>query len=401
MGQGELLPEAVVEACRAPIDRARTLPRQAFTSPAFLALERDRIFSKRWIAVLFEDEVAHVGDARPFELVDVPLVAIRAGDGVVRVFHNICPYDGCPVVLQPRRHLKEIEAPYHGWRYDLLGKLQAIPYWTGKEDTPLTALKGKPGDLAAVQTESWNGIVFVNLSDSGDSFGSAIAPLERLLSDYRLDDIAVGVRADGTADIEEVAWHANWKTVCENVCLNVLHENFVHASYRASSKVPRVDDTGNPTFFTVRDGQLMGFGFSYHELEETYGNLTFPQIGRNKDDPPKTGYYLAFYPSLNVSVWSNAIECEISLPVSPGVTRISAANFFEGGAATDPKLADERRKFSEMFEHFIAEDRRVVEAVQKGRQSPVYEQQYFSAFWDENHYNLTQLILDDLVGAAR
>ena len=392
----DLLKSPEIQLCRAQIGSARTLPRHAFTSEEFLGLERDRIFSNRWTAVLFAGELMAPGDIQPFELVDIPLFAVRTEADDIQVFHNICPYDSCLVVTTPGRRLDTIETPYHGWQYDLNGKLLKTPYWNGRADSPLTALNGKPGDLVGVNTVSWNGIVFVNLSDKADSFDSVIEPLNELLVDYRLAHTAIELGQDTRPVLNRFIWNANWKTVLENTCLNILHENFVHAAYRASPETPRVDEAGNPKFFNIHEGQLLGFGYPYSELDDTYGNLPFPHLGRDELHAPDTGYYLTFYPSLNISVWANAIEFEIALPVTPGRTHITAANFFENDAAICPDFSAARQKYSNMFESFIAEDRRVVEAVQKGRQSPVYEQQYFSDFWDENHYYLTQIILDDL-----
>ena len=392
----DLLKSSEIQLCRASIDSARTLPRHAFTSEEFLRLERDRIFSSRWTAVLFAEEIPGPGDVKPFELVDIPLFAARTGDNEIKVFHNICPYDGCPVVTTPGHALDLIETPYHGWQYNLSGRLLKIPYWNGTEDTPLTALNGRPGDLAGVETVSWHGIVFINLSEKAASFESVIQPLNKLLGDYRLEHTAIEAGEDARPVFNRFTWNANWKTVLENTCLNILHENFVHAAYRVSPETPRVDDNGKPKFFNIHEGQLLGFGYPYSELDDTYGNLPFPHLGRSEQRAPDTGYYLTFYPSLNISVWANAIEFEIPLPVTPGATHITTANFFEKDSAVNPEYSSARAEYTRMFEGFIEEDRHVVEAVQKGRRSPVYAQQYFSEFWDENHYNLTQIILDDL-----
>ena len=393
-----LLQSPEIKMCRASIGNARTLPSYAFTSEEFLRLERDRIFSTRWTAVLFADEIPGPGDVKPFELVGIPLFAVRAEADEIKVYHNICPYDGCLVVTTPDYGLDIIETPYHGWQYDLKGKLLKIPYWNGREDSPLTALNGRSGDLVGVETVSWNGIVFVNLSESTVSFDTVIEPLNKLLEDYRLEHTALEVGEDTRPVLNRFTWETNWKSVLENTCLNILHEHFVHAVYRTSPELPRVDEKGNPKFFNIHEGQLLGFGYPYSELDDTYGSLPFPHLGRSEQRAPDTGYYLTFYPSLNISVWANAIEFEIALPINPGATHITTANYFEKDSAVSPEYSAARQEYSRMFESFIAEDRHVIEAVQKGRRSPVYEQQYFSEFWDENHYNLTQIILDDLEG---
>ena len=103
----------------APIETARTLPREAFFSRSFYEAEVERIYARRWVGVLFEFEVAEPGDALPFECCGIPLVAVRGSDRKLRVFHNIVPYDGCLAVMEAARGLEQIETPYHGWVYDL------------------------------------------------------------------------------------------------------------------------------------------------------------------------------------------------------------------------------------------------------------------------------------------
>ena len=134
-----LTPEDL-DSIRAPMERALTLPARAFSSPAFFDLEVERIFHRHWMALAFEATLPDPGDMRPVELFGQPLVLVRGDDGVLRAFHNICPYDGCLAVRSEQRAAPSIEVYYHKWRYDLRGRLSAIPYWDG---TP-------PGDLASL-----------------------------------------------------------------------------------------------------------------------------------------------------------------------------------------------------------------------------------------------------------
>ena len=122
---------------RAPISEARTLPRAAFTSQDFFDLEVERIFRRNWMALCFAGALPQRGDVVPLELFGMPLLALRGDDAQVRVFHNVCPYDGCLVSLDPQERARELVVPYHGWRYDLRGRLRAIPYWDGNETPEL------------------------------------------------------------------------------------------------------------------------------------------------------------------------------------------------------------------------------------------------------------------------
>ena len=105
----ELIDQKAINAVMAPIDSAMSLPANAYTTQQWLGLEIERIFARRWMGVCFECELSEPGDVRAFELFGMPLVAVRGDDRVLRVFHNICPYDGCLVVREDDRGLNEIE----------------------------------------------------------------------------------------------------------------------------------------------------------------------------------------------------------------------------------------------------------------------------------------------------
>ena len=51
-----------------PMERATTIPAQAYTNDAFLALELEEIFAKEWVCVGRLDEVPHSGDYFATEL---------------------------------------------------------------------------------------------------------------------------------------------------------------------------------------------------------------------------------------------------------------------------------------------------------------------------------------------
>ncbi|MCA8896064.1 MAG: Rieske 2Fe-2S domain-containing protein, partial [Amphiplicatus sp.] len=110
----KLLTAEEVASVRAPIETALTLPNRAYVSADFYAAEVENIYMKRWVAACFECDLPNDGDAYPFFLCGVPLVALNTS-GAIRVFHNVCPYDGCPFLLEPSTGLRALVSPYHGW----------------------------------------------------------------------------------------------------------------------------------------------------------------------------------------------------------------------------------------------------------------------------------------------
>ena len=53
------------DAVRRPIEEARCLPAEAYTTERFLEIERRTLFSNRWICIGLVDDVPEPGDATP------------------------------------------------------------------------------------------------------------------------------------------------------------------------------------------------------------------------------------------------------------------------------------------------------------------------------------------------
>ena len=383
-----------LDSIRAPIETALTLPARAYTSDEFFGFEVERIFERHWTALCFEATLPRPGDMRPIELFGRPLVLVRGDDARLRVFHNICPYDGCLAVRHEKERASEIEIYYHGWRYDLRGRLLAAPYWDGNESGNPACLGEGKGDLVEICSECQIGMLFVDLGGTAGSLDDHLAPLYRLLDDYDLDQ-AVQVedvnldfaRRGRTVD-------GNWKTYLENASINILHEGFTHEAYRKSPEVPRVRD-GVPTFFTVRDGPLLAFGFNMADVARTYsaGGET-PHLGRS--GPPARGFFVTLYPNVAIPIRVNMFRLGICLPVRPDHTCILQCGSFHPDAPGHPDFAAYHAGLSQRYAAVYAEDQIAIESVQKGRQSPVSGQHFYAPFWDELHYGLNNLVADDL-----
>ena len=394
-GRGVELTREELASIRAPIERALTLPARAFTSPSFFDLEVERIFNRRWMALAFEGTLPEPGDMRPLELFGQPLALVRGDDGVLRAFHNVCPYDGCLAVLSEQRGAREIEIYYHGWRYDLRGRLLAAPYWDGTPAGDPTCLRGRDADLVEIRSECRLGMLFVDLGARAGKLDDHLAPLYRLLDEYALDravpveDDDVLARAGRTVD-------ANWKTYLENASINILHEGFTHEAYRRSPDVPRARG-GEKNFFTVRDGPLLAFGFRMSDVANTYalGGDT-PHLGHSPSTPPGKGYFVTLYPNIAIPIRVNMFRLGICLPESPGRSRILHCGNFHPDAAASAGFAAYHRGLAERYARVYDEDRIAIEAVQRARTSPVWRQHFYTPFWDELHYGLDNLVADDL-----
>ena len=383
-------------AINAPIESARSLPAESYVSTKCFEIERERVFSKHWVSVLFDFDVAEVGQVLPFELCDMPLLAIRGLDGHLRVFHNVVPYDGCLAVIEPLSGISEIVTPYHGWVYDLQGRLQAAPFWDGTPTRDQRPVGLSAVDLVEVQCEIYLHTVFINLSTQPIPFVDHIAPIARQFSDYDLSDVAVVRDRSGQPIVPRAVTNCNWKIFFDIDGPNVLHENFVHQTYRESSAHPRVTAEGARTYREIIDGFLIGIGFNYSDFTETYGKVDPADLHLGVDDQlPDQAGFLDLYPAMSFSIAPSYIEIGINLP--DGVDRtVDRRMYLLSSAEVTPENAARHEKVYSFHGEVAPEDNRISEAVQKASHSPVYTERFFSPFWDRMRHQFHRWVAADL-----
>ena len=110
-----------------PTDRSRHVPGYIYSSPRIYELEKRNVFMKDWLCVARVEEVANPGDYMTFHIVDEPIIVSRDARGELHAFANMCRHRGVEVATG-NGNTSEFSCPYHGWLYDLTGKLVGAPY---------------------------------------------------------------------------------------------------------------------------------------------------------------------------------------------------------------------------------------------------------------------------------
>src|SRR5262245_56154016 len=85
-------------------------------------LEREHLFRDRPIFMGLATRLPKAGDYLTEDVAGMPVLMTRGGDGEMRAFANICRHRGAPVA-QGCGNARAFVCPYHGWTYDLDGKL--------------------------------------------------------------------------------------------------------------------------------------------------------------------------------------------------------------------------------------------------------------------------------------
>jgi phenylpropionate dioxygenase-like ring-hydroxylating dioxygenase large terminal subunit len=205
--------------------RDGVVPKERYTSPAFAALEMERLWARVWQAACREEELPEPGDFVEYAIGDQSILVVRLEDRGVGAFHNACLHRGTRLATGCGRFAAgEIRCPYHAWRYGLDGRLREVV-----DRDEFAAL---PADLrlAPVRAERWGGFVFVNMDPDAEPLVDFLDPLPALLAPYRLE--AMRFRAYLTTILP-----ANWKTV-----VDAFNESY-HVQGAHAQILPWTDDT--------------------------------------------------------------------------------------------------------------------------------------------------------------
>ena len=119
---------ADVARTRMPVERASLLPPRAFHDPDVLAFEQAAWFSREWLCVGREEDVARPGDYLVATIADQSVIVVRGEDESLRAFHNVCRHRGSTLCPDERGRVVRFQCPYHAWTYELDGRLRRAPH---------------------------------------------------------------------------------------------------------------------------------------------------------------------------------------------------------------------------------------------------------------------------------
>jgi phenylpropionate dioxygenase-like ring-hydroxylating dioxygenase large terminal subunit len=175
--------------------------------------ERERVFGRAWLVVGHEDMVRKPGDYVTNYMGEVPVIVLRDGQAKIRVLVNRCAHRGNQVCLFDRGNTRSFSCSYHGWTYDLAGKLTGVPM---ERELYRGELNKSAWGLEEVsRVESFGGLLFA-------SFDANAPALDEWLGDDVRWWLRNFVLAEPLGGLEALpGWHryrspGNWKLISEN-----------------------------------------------------------------------------------------------------------------------------------------------------------------------------------------
>lgn len=317
-----------------------TLPARAYTDASWFEQEMERVFARMWLAAGRAAELDRPGAFIQRRVAGASVLIVRAADGSIRAFHNVCRHRGTRICVEDHGTFPgSIQCPYHAWTYGLDGRLLAAP-----QMEEVDGFNRAEYPLRMVACDTWDGHVFINLSPldpwSTPSTADGPAPLPPLrdqLADlparfapWRMQELRLGHRI-------EYDLATNWKLVVQNYneCLHcpIIHPllNRMH-HYLGADNVPTT-------------GTYCGGAMGFKDGVETLSS----DGKRRRDFLPGLGAreralvnYFAIYPNLLLTLHPDYMMTITIWPQSCGRTRLVAEWHFHPQEMAKPDfvLAD-------------------------------------------------------------
>ena len=93
-----------------PISEAHGLPNECYTSKEYTLIERKKLFEDKWIVIGVASSLPEIGDAKPIDLLGMPILIVRTNKNQIKVFHNVCIHRGVKLVREAGKIKKLIRS---------------------------------------------------------------------------------------------------------------------------------------------------------------------------------------------------------------------------------------------------------------------------------------------------
>jgi phenylpropionate dioxygenase-like ring-hydroxylating dioxygenase large terminal subunit len=328
-------PAAVEDA----LDRNLTFPARWYSDPAIYDLELEHIFTHSWQLAAPLEKLARNGDHHPCQVGHVPILLTRDLKGDLHGFVNVCRHRAFPVATEDGCR-KTLQCAYHGWTYELDGRLYRAPRSEREADFDPCEFS-----LVPVSVDTWGGFVFVNPDPDARPFLDCYPELAELWQTRHLDFSSYRYVERYTYEIP-----ANWKVWVENAT-ECYHCPTVHT--RSFSDAFEVDVD---VYEYLNTGGLMAQFTPYNRSAKSY-----------KGNGSATGHGFRFvylWPTSFFAVDDYVAFPGMIVPTGPETCRFSA-DFFVNPECDDAFVSE----WIEMYNRTLSEDAQAVLLQQPGLRS--------------------------------
>jgi len=327
------------------IRKAWTLPSQFYIDEGVFERSKQRIFGRCW---QFLGRGAEVEGLWPLTLLpgflDEPVLLSKTDSGL-RCLSNVCTHRG-KILIDEACTANLIRCGYHGRRFSLDGKFLSMPEFEGVECFPSDA-----DNLHHYPTGEWMDFSFAScepIAEFGEFLGGAAKSFAGIDSDL--------LRLVESTDYEV---NAHWALYCENY-LEGFHIPYVHKGLN----------------------EIVDYGTYTTELFK-YSSL---QTGFD-DSRQVAGRYLFVFPNMMFNFYPWGLSVNVVEPIAAGRTRVKYLTYVSDESKRGVGAGGDLHRVE-------LEDESVVESVQRGIRSRVYDRGRYSPTREQGTHHFHRLIAE-------
>lgn len=354
------------------IERASTLPSRFYTDEKIFDDLKNKVFARSWQFICDSSQLKVQGDMYPFNFlegyVDEPLLFTHDASDHLNCLSNVCTHRG-NLLVKYATNGNQLQCGYHGRRFELDGTFKYMPGTQGMENFP------SPSDnLPKAPFAKWNNMLFASINPAFSFEGMMEEIQDRIgwmpVKDFIFDPVRS----------QDYLVKANWALYVDNY-LEGFHIPFIH------KELAQALDFGNYTTEIFQYANLqLGIGKS--------GDMVFDLPESSPDYGKKVAaYYFWLFPNMMLNFYPWGLSMNIVKPIAPELSKISYRTY----------IWDETKLYmgaGGALDKVEREDQNIVESVQRGVKSRLYQKGRFSPTMEKGVHHFHSLLsgfLGDIV----
>jgi choline monooxygenase len=373
-----------------PIEQSHGLPNECYTSEAYTKIERKKLFEDKWVVIGVASSVPNKGDAKPFNLLDLPIIILRDKKDKIRVFHNVCSHRGYKILQKPCNIKNTIRCPYHSWSYNTDGKLIATPHIGGMNKHHAKNFNKSASGLKEIRSAVWLDLILINISNNEIPFEKYIKPLSDRWSKFWHQKDRKLISHSNDYGYFQLKANCNWKFAIENYCES-YHLPWVHPGLNSYSNIEdHYHIQGLPNRFA-------GQGTTVYN-PRLKGKEKFPCFPNWSKDKEHIAEYVALFPNVMLGIHKDHYYAYWLEPVNHKYTIEHMEIYYVGDkAANSKKFKSIRKQNHKLWKGVQSEDVHIIEGMQEGRSSPSYNGGNFSPIMDNPTHHFHKWVATNIV----
>ncbi len=343
----------------APPTSERHKPGRVYTSEEAYEEEKQKVFYHDWLNVGRVEEIQKPGDYLTFRIADEPILVVRTKDNTIKAMANVCAHRGVEVAFGSG-NTKFFTCPYHGWVYELNGKLKDAQHLEKTCGFDVSNCR-----LPELKVDTWGGFIFVTLNPNPKPLLEALGDVPKIYEPYQIDRLRMAMKFPTELNV-------NWKLVNENLTdiyhIAVLHMDTFGPFQPLSGYRFSITDGGY-------HGRFLGGTLTPDGKSRVGGPMPWlPESlhsgGYSSHIPPN----MAFFPRFDYLSYSTVWPIDVDKCIGWSYMLFPAEYFDQ------PDFMETAEIYANFYKAFLAEDLEMIHSLQKGLKSRYYGQGPMSTF---------------------